>query len=204
MHDYGVGWLMAGLRYKWPLKASSMNDLYNLLPLLRSSSFEEFHKGLWVWLANNWWHEVLAKRMSFAIATCKAQSVADQEIFRGGFSFTKTPAKLKVKKVFTSFLSYFSLTATGLATSRAHKPTHQPYFKVIAICFLCYRSPLIRIALFQKGIQLKPLLPPVSATVSTDFNETWTAILTLLIFSQARWTALAYHPSTKSMCWTAI
>jgi len=33
--------------------------------------------------------------------------VADLEIFRGGFSFTKTPAKLEVKtkkkKVFTSF-----------------------------------------------------------------------------------------------------
>ena len=40
----------------------------------------------------------------------KLYSVADLEIFRGGFSVTKTPAKLEVKtpnkKVFTSFLSH--------------------------------------------------------------------------------------------------
>ena len=35
------------------------------------------------------------------------------------------------KKVTTSFLNYLSLTATSLSTSRAPKPTHQPYYKVI-------------------------------------------------------------------------
>ena len=44
-----------------------------------------------------------------AFLNCYNISVADLEIFRGGFSFTKTPAKLEVKtkkekKVSTSFL----------------------------------------------------------------------------------------------------
>ena len=57
--------------------------------------------------------------------------VADLEIFRGGFSFTKTPAKLKVKtkkkkkktKVFTSFLDYLFLAAVSLPSSTAPKLT---------------------------------------------------------------------------------
>jgi len=48
-------------------------------------------------------------------------AVADLEIFRGGFSLTKTPAKLEVKtkkkekKVITSFLSHF-LTSSSKFT----------------------------------------------------------------------------------------
>ena len=58
-------------------------------------------------------------------------SVADLEIFRGGFSFTKTPAKLEVKtknkflkKVFTSFLSHLFLAAVSLPSTTAPKLTH--------------------------------------------------------------------------------
>jgi len=53
--------------------------------------------------------------------------VVDLEIFRGGFSITKTPAKLEVKtkkKVITSFLSHFLLAASSLPFSTAPKPTH--------------------------------------------------------------------------------
>jgi len=51
-------------------------------------------------------------------------AVADLDIFRGGFSFTKTPAKLEVKtkkKVFTSFLDYLFLVAVSLPSSTAPK-----------------------------------------------------------------------------------
>ena len=58
-------------------------------------------------------------------------TVADLEIFRGGFSFTKTPAKLEVKtkkkkkkKVFTSFLDYLFPAAVSLPSSTAPKLTH--------------------------------------------------------------------------------
>jgi len=55
-------------------------------------------------------------------------SVADIEIFRGGFSFTKTPAKLdmktKKKKVFTSFLSHLFVAAVSLPSSTAPKLAH--------------------------------------------------------------------------------
>ena len=55
-------------------------------------------------------------------------TVVDLEIFRGGFRFTKMPAKLEVntkkKKVITSFLSYFLLAAASLPFSTAPKPTH--------------------------------------------------------------------------------
>ena len=59
----------------------------------------------------------------------KAQALADLEIFRGGFSFTKTLAKLEVKtkkkkKVFTSFLSHLFLAAVSLPSSTAPKLTH--------------------------------------------------------------------------------
>ena len=58
-------------------------------------------------------------------------AVADLEIFRGGFRFTKTPAKLEVKtkkknkkKVFTSFLDYLFPAAVSLPSSTAPKLTH--------------------------------------------------------------------------------
>ena len=60
---------------------------------------------------------------------CVAISVADLEIFRGGFSITKTPAKLEVKtkkkkkKVFTSLLDYLFLAAVSLPSSTAPKLT---------------------------------------------------------------------------------
>ena len=54
----------------------------------------------------------------FKFIKVRHNAVADLEIFRGGFSFTKTPAKLEVKtkkkkkKVNTSFLSHFLLAAS--------------------------------------------------------------------------------------------
>jgi len=43
---------------------------------------------------------------SFVVSTCK-YTVADLEIFRGGFSFTKMPDKLKVKTKKKSSTSFF-------------------------------------------------------------------------------------------------
>ena len=51
-------------------------------------------------------------------------AVVDQEILRGGLSFTKTPAQLELKyledqkKGLRQLLSHFSLTETSLATSK--------------------------------------------------------------------------------------
>jgi len=56
-------------------------------------------------------------------------SVADLEIFRGGFSFTKTPAKLEVKtkkKGLQLFQSSFSSKFTG-PTDNDLKWTKIPY-----------------------------------------------------------------------------
>jgi len=54
--------------------------------------------------------------------------VADLEIFRGGFSFTKMPAKLEVttKKNCRHqlFESFFLLAAASLSFNTAPKPTH--------------------------------------------------------------------------------
>ena len=66
-------------------------------------------------------------------------AVADLQIFRGGFSFTKTKAKLEVKtkKKHNKLLNNFLLTAASLDFSTAPKPT----------CDLCsshYQSSLIR------------------------------------------------------------
>jgi len=72
------------------------------------------------------WRDVYLGEISYIY---RQIAVADLEIFRGGFSFTKMPAKLKVKtkkkkKVFTSFLSHLFLAAVSLPSSTALKLTH--------------------------------------------------------------------------------
>jgi len=56
------------------------------------------------------------------------KAVADLEIFKGGFSLQKTPAKLeaktKKKKKKKGHHQLFLLTAASLAFSTAPKPTH--------------------------------------------------------------------------------
>ena len=42
-------------------------------------------------------HKVVAQYSTYSNALCTEYSVVDLEIFRGGFSFTKMPAKLEVK-----------------------------------------------------------------------------------------------------------
>jgi len=57
--------------------------------------------------------------------------------FERGFQLQKNASQTwgeyqkQKKKVVTSFLSHFSLTATSLPTSRTPKPTHWPYFEAI-------------------------------------------------------------------------
>ena len=72
-------------------------------------------------------------------------SVADLEIFRGGFSCTKTPAKFEVK--------------TEVNTKN---PTHALTILQGDFCSSRYHSSpgLAPGALFQRGFQLKPLQPP--------------------------------------------
>ena len=65
--------------------------------------------------------QFLLESATVAAVAAVAVSVVDLEIFRGGFSFTKTPAKLEVKtkkkkKVFTSFLDYLFLAAAPKLT----------------------------------------------------------------------------------------
>jgi len=57
----------------------------------------------------------------------KYKTVADLEIFRGGFSFTKIPAKLKVKtkkKGYHQLFQSFFTSSSKLPFSTAPKPTH--------------------------------------------------------------------------------
>ena len=90
-------------------------------------------------------------------------AVADLEIFRGGFSFTKTPAKLEVKtkkKVITSFLSHFLLAAA------ASFVIAQVLNQCTNSCSSRYQSSLIRgTHSFRGGFSWNHCNPPVSATV---------------------------------------